>query len=464
MKRLFVLLLVFAAGAYAAAAYLLGGQAREQYFSLLKEHERSGPVSLTNQSYERGFLASRATTLVEIAVPGAEQGGGDSAAAKTVRFTLRHELRHGPMPDLFDGFSFDTALATMESVVEPGDPGDDVGKLFAEIPELAQSRSTLRVGFSGEIAGDLTVPAFERNGGGGERLTWGGLTLNVVHEPMTGVLRGDFTLPGLSLAADRDRVGLDGLTGSFDLVEALPFVYVGRIDSAVASMNMTQPGAESVLVTDLRLSSESSCEGNLAGFLQKLDIARVEYGGGAFGPLSCDIEARNLDALALSEFQSRLRLLAGASGVDADALAAQVGELYVTLFGKLLAGKPELRISRLRLGTPRGDLTGSLQVRSDAPAGQAAVNPPLLLPYVEAEAELTAAEELLVGLLGLDVRREEPAVSDEAVDLLARQRFRDQIEPLLARGFLTRDGANITGRASLSQGRLTVNGQTMPLF
>ena len=368
------------------------------------------------------------------------------------------------MPDLFDGFSFDTALATMESVVEPGDPGDDVGKLFAEIPELAQSRSTLRVGFSGEIAGDLTVPAFEKNGGEGERLTWGGLTLNVVHEPMTGVLRGDFTLPGLSLVEDRDRVGLDGLTGSFDLVEALPFVYVGRVDSAVASINMTQPGAESVLVTDLRLSSESSCEGNLAGFLQKLDIARVEYGGGAFGPLSCDIEARNLDALALSEFQSRLRLLASASGVDADALAAQVGELYVTLFGKLLAGKPELRISRLRLGTPRGDLTGSLQVRSDAPAGQAAVNPLLLLPFVEAEAELTAAEELLVGLLGLDVRRQEPAVSDEAVDLLARQRFRDQIEPLLARGFLTRDGANITGRASLSQGRLTVNGQTMPLF
>ncbi|GAB6112724.1 YdgA family protein [Desulfomicrobium salsuginis] len=461
MKRLFVLLLVFAAGAYAAAAYLLGGQAREQYFSLLKEHERSGLVSLTNQYYERGFLASRAATLVEVAFPGAEQGG---VAAKTVRFTLRHELRHGPMPDLFDGFSFDTALATMKSVVEPVDSGDDVGKLFAEIPELAQSRSTLRVGFSGEIKGDLTVPAFEKSGGEGERLTWGGLTLNIVHEPMTGAVRGDFSLPGLSMAADRGRVALDGLTGTFDLVEALPYLYVGRADGAVASINMTQPGAESVLVTDLRVSSESSCEANLAAMLQKLDIARVEYGGGAFGPLSCDFEARHLDALALSEFQSRLRLLAGASDVDVDALSAQVGELYVTLFGKLLAGKPELRISRLRLGTARGDLTGSLQVRSDAPAGQAAVNPLLLLPYVKAEAELIASEELLVGLLGLDVRNQDPAATDEAVDLLARQRFRDQIEPLLARGFLTRDGANITGRASLSQGHLTVNGQSTPLF
>lgn len=461
MKRLFVLLLVFAAGAYAAAAYLLGGQAREQYFSLLKEHERSGLVSLTNQYYERGFLASRAATLVEVAFPGAEQGG---VAAKTVRFTLRHELRHGPMPDLFDGFSFDTALATMKSVVEPVDSGDDVGKLFAEIPELAQSRSTLRVGFSGEIKGDLTVPAFEKSGGEGERLTWGGLTLNIVHEPMTGAVKGDFSLPGLSMAADRGRVALDGLTGTFDLVEALPYLYVGRADGAVASINMTQPGAEGVLVTDLRVSSESSCEANLAAMLQKLDIARVEYGGGAFGPLSCDFEARNLDALALSEFQSRLRLLAGESDVDVDALSAQVGELYVTLFGKLLAGKPELRISRLRLGTARGDLTGSLQVRSDAPAGQAAVNPLLLLPYVEAEAELIASEELLVGLLGLDVRSQDPAATDEAVDLLARQRFRDQIEPLLARGFLTRDGANITGRASLSQGHLTVNGQSTPLF
>jgi hypothetical protein len=58
MKRLFLLLLVFAAGAYAAAAYLLGGQAREQYFSLLKDHEHSGFVSLTNQSYERGAFST----------------------------------------------------------------------------------------------------------------------------------------------------------------------------------------------------------------------------------------------------------------------------------------------------------------------------------------------------------------------------------------------------------------------
>jgi uncharacterized protein YdgA (DUF945 family) len=463
MKRLFLLLLVFAAGAYAAAAYLLGGQAREQYFSLLKDHERSGFVSLTNQSYERGFLTSRAATLVEVTMPAPDSGEGEEG---TVRFTLRHELRHGPLPDLFHDISFGTALATMDTVVEPGDPAEGVGKLFAAVPELAQSRSTLRVGFSGEIQGGLTVPAFEKEEAG-ERLSWGGLAVNVVHVPLTGALQGDFSLPALAVAAAEGTVRLDGLSGSFDLVEALPFVYVGRAESSLASVNMTQPDAESVLLTDLRLSSQSSCDGNIAGFLQKLDITRVEIEGGAFGPLSCDIEARNLDALALSEFQTRLRLMAGSvggEGADPEAFSAEVGELYLTLFTKLLAGKPELHISRLRVGTARGDLTGSLQVKSDAPAGQAVLNPLLLLPHVSAEAEVNATEELLVGLLGLDVRRQAPDAADADVDAMARQRFREQVEPLLAQGILIRDGATISGKASLSQGRLTVNGQTTPLF
>lgn len=459
MKRLLVLLLVFAAGAYAGAAYLLGGQAREQYFSLLKDHERSGFASLSNRYYERGFLSSRAATLVEVSVPDA--GSGEAAAkTRTVRFTVRHELRHGPLPGLLGGGSLAPALADMESVVEPGEPGDDVAKLFTEIPELAQSRSELRVGFSGVIEGAQTVPAFAREKEG-ERLAWGGLRLDLVHEPMTGALRGRVSAPDLSLASDRGSVRLEGLASSFDLVEAMPFLYVGRLDSSVASINMTQPDAESVLVTDVRAASDSSCDGTVAGYLQKLDIAAVRYGDAAFGPLSCDIEARNLDALALSEFQTRLRLLAAAGP---ETLSAQAGELYLTLFSKLLAGKPELRISRLRIGTARGDLTGSMQVRSDAPAGQAAVNPLLLLPYVQAEAELTAAEELLVGLLGLDAGGQVQAAPDAGADVLGRERFRQQVEPLLARGLLTRDGANITARASLSQGRLTVNGQPMPLF
>ena len=466
MKRILILLLVFAAGVYSGAAYMLGGQAREEYFSLLKENGASGLVSLSSQSYEQGFFRSTARTLVEIRVPEASVPGASAqdqtADDRVFRFSLRHELRHGPLPDLLSDYSLAPALAVMDSVAEGAEPGQEVA-LFTEIPELAQSSSRMRIGFDGEVEGDLTVPAFEKSGAG-ERLSFGGLTVHVVHEPRSAVLRGDFSLPAMSMDAATGRFGVEGFSGTFDLKEALPLLYVGRVRSAVSAMNMTEPGAETLVVSDLRVASDSTCDGVTANFLQKFDIASVSYGKNAFGPLSCDVEARNLDAPALSEFQTRLRLLAEAHGGDVDAISAQVGDLYLTLFAKLLAGQPELRISRLRLGTPMGDMTGSLLVRSEAPAGQAVANPLLLLPFMVAEAEVSTSEELLVGLVGLDLRSQEPAATDEEIERRARERVGEETSSLMARGLLVREGPNIVARAALRNGRLTVNGQEMPLF
>lgn len=461
MKKLAFLLLVFATGAYAGAAYILGGQARDRYFDLVREYGRSGFVALDSQSYDRGFLRSTARTRVEIPLSGSASAEAQGTG-RVLRFTVRHELRHGPLPDLFPGFSLQPALAVMESSVDD-EPSAESAELFRDIPELARASSTVRIGFSGEIDGSLAVPAFVKVEGR-ERLAWDGLTVNLVHDPLAGTYRGDFGLPGMSLESGQGRFGLRGLSGTFDLAEVLPMLFVGQVRSDVAAMNMTQPDAQPLHISDLRVATDSTCDGVTAGFVQKLDIASVRYGDNAFGPVSCDIEARHLDALALSEFQTRLRLLAGAPEADLESVSAQVGELYLTLFAKLLAGRPEVRISRLRLGTPRGDLTGDLRVRSDAPEGLMAANPLLMLPYVEAEAEVSAHEELLAGLVALDIRAKDQAVTEEAAEGLARQRVREEIGSLVSRGLLERDGGNIVGRALLKNGRLTVNGQETPLF
>ena len=111
-----------------------------------------------------------------------------------------------------------------------------------------------------------------------------------------------------------------------------------------------------------------------------------------------------------------------------------------------------------------GDMTGSLLVRSEAPAGQAVANPLLLLPFMVAEAEVSTSEDLLVGLVGLDLRSQEPAATDEEIERRARERVGEETGSLMARGLLVREGANIAARAALRNGRLTVNGQEMPLF
>jgi uncharacterized protein YdgA (DUF945 family) len=457
MKKILVVLML-AAGLYVGVSYVLGGQVRERYFRALEENA-GGMVALSNQSYERGLFTSRATTLVELRVPG-EPGGG-AGQARSSRFAVNHDFRHGPFPA--PGRSLEPVIALVDSRVEPVADGSDVDELFREFPELAGTTSTVRVGLDGAVQGDLLVPAFERSAAG-ERVQWGGLTVTASQDPATGALRGEYAAAGVTAETAAGTLVLEGLSGSFDVVEALPMVFVGRVEGALASLSARDAGTSPVILTGTTFTSDSEMQGDLVHYRQKIGIERIEAEGLVGGPVLCDVETRNLDAAALSELQTGIRGLYE-PGLDADEVSRRVEELYVRFFGKVLAGSPHVTVHALRVPTTMGGMEATLDLRLDAPEGISLANILLLLGSLDVAAEFRVDESLLVGLARLDLEGK-GAISGQDADLddRARRVVAGQIDPLIARNLLVRDGGVLKTNAVLRQGRLMVNGQETPLF
>lgn len=458
MKKFLFFLIILALGVYAGAAYMFGGQAREQYFSAVKEYERYGFLSLSNQRYERGFFTSTAQTLVELSVPGTLT---DSSEDESLRFVVNHVLHHGPLTGEGSGFFSKPGLMRISSTVEPL-TADGLGQtLFTRLPELAQTTSEVRVGFGGEVAGDVLVPAIDRVMDG-EQVTWGGLVLKGQYVPVTRSLRGELDMPGLTVKTADGNMELEALSSDFDMVEVLPFVYAGQATVSVAAITADPVEGDAIRMRDLRISSDSSCDGVLYNYAQAMGLQSITVGDTAYGPASCELSGKNIDAAVLSEFQVSLQQLYHTTAdTESEVFFDKVGELYAGLFAKVLTGTPELNMPHLQVTTPMGDFTGAFSLKLLSPGAEAALNPLMLLQHLEADARMAAHEELLKGLLRIGLENEQV---EGDLETLVQLRYAEQIEPLLERGLIVREGGIIKTQAMFANGKLAVNGQDMPIF
>ena len=456
MKK-FLAVLIILAGAYVGAAYIFGGQVRERYFSVLEEYQRYGIVSLSNHAYERGLLSSTAQTLVEISVPGDQTDPGEVS-----RFVVRHVLQHGPLIGTGGDFFRNFGLARVQSTIEPWVVDGSPESLFTQYPELAQATSDFNVGFDGRLEGNVLIPAMDRSMNA-EQVIWQGLTLRAQVDPVSRSMRGELNMPGLVVKTGEGSIKFEAVSSNFDLSEVMPLVYAGNINAGIATMDITPSDGDAIHVSQLTLSSDSSCENALYQYSQTIGVESVTVGESAYGPAFCELAGKNIDAQALSQFQSELQTLYRTMSDTEDLFYDRVGELYGSLFTKVLAGTPELHMPRLQVVTPMGEMTGAFSVKLTSPVQGAALNPLLLLQHLEAGAQVAVHEELLKGLLRISLGQDGEQASDD-LEILVQLRYNEQIEPLLAQNLIVRDGDVIRADAVYANGSLAVNGQAVPLF
>jgi len=460
MKKIAVLLL-FAAAAYVGAAYIFGGQIRERYFLALEENG-GGIVSMSNQEYRRGLFTSEASTVVEVVSPGAAQDG--SGQSQVSRFIVHHAFHHGPFPVVGGRPVTTPMLAVVDSSLEPSVDGGPLAELFTKVPELAGSTADVRVAFDGKVDAVFRIPAFSRDNDG-TTVSWGGLNATAVYDPSTGRVRGDLAAAGLNARSARGGLEIGGLSSHFDLLEALPLVYVGQVDAVLPSMTFADRDGGELRLQGLRTASDSNCDGELVRYRQSMTLERLELEGVAYGPIVCDLETKNLDGAAVSQLQQELRRTYS-SPRNGKADAAKIGEAYGRFFEKLLGGVPEFNISRLKVETSMGKADGSLHVRLLSHESTGPATPARVLPYVDAEAEMTVDESLVTGLARMALERKGDKGQNGTVDYdgQARMLVGAQIDAMEARSLVVRDGGVLRSKARLQNGKLAVNGQEIPLF
>jgi len=480
MKKLVILIVVIllCIAGWAGATYVVGGQVQSQYTHMIDEFGQLGPITMSQQSYQRGFLASTARTVLELKLPVTARPGAQAdpeAQNETLQIVLESAIKHGPLPA---GAAFGLALIETRLVsVTPSN--ETVERLLQEFPQLSEPLSVTRIDFSGSMTDRVRIPALETSIDQAQ-IEWGGLSVDSSYAPGDKTIVGTFDMPRLEIRGEDGELTWQGLHGTLDLVEALPLLYVGSTEVDFGGMEMNfangKDGAQqAVQLKGLKLSSRSDCRAKLVNVKQTMEFGGVLVDGETYGPGRCVIDANNLDGELLGGFQAQVRELYRSGMVNnPEELVGQLLPLYTQLLTGLLEKSPEINVSSFSFATPQGNIDGRLLIRYDGSQGGDTRNPQAMLQALDASADLAIHENLVKLLMKQNLKNELTAAklngqipesfSDADLAELAARQSEAQLEMALAQALVVRDGDMIRSSATFKQGELEVNGQPLPLF
>ncbi|MFZ1641362.1 MAG: YdgA family protein [Candidatus Contendobacter sp.] len=479
MKKLvgvIVVILVLAAAGFVGASYWLGMQAERWYQESLAESVKNPNVKLTTLRYERGLLSSQSVTRVQFTLP----EGGEAKEADP-SFSIRQDIYHGPLPLAgwgASGVPMQWGGAVIRATLDPESSAwtRELAKWYGNQEPLV---AISRVAFDGASDTQITMPP---------------LTLSNVEELQSLVfsgLQGQFQVAphGAAVQGKLTVASLD-LTGKPAASEGQPATGGGQVKLGDLSLNVNQRkgafdllfGDSSVRIGELRAQDQSTGAPFVATNLSvtgalnpqgaqqvagevvvKADKVTVDQRSGSG---SLKLALRNLDGATVAQLQQWQQKLAGQPD-DPQAL----GEL-MKLFKTLLRGKPEFTLdSQAKLA--QGDWQGKLVLNfQDFGEINLLLDPSGLLGALEKGAADVTASKTLVETLLTETTREElrakaneqgTPVNEQAIQAMAQQQTVQQLQGLMAAGFIRLEGDQYQSSARFENGKLLVNGQEIPL-
>jgi uncharacterized protein YdgA (DUF945 family) len=440
---------------------MLGGLTRERYFRVVEE-AGGGVLSLGNESYEQGIFTSRAVTMIRAAKtrPSAQ---GD-AANQEPGLLVRHTFYHGPLT--FSGRlgGIRAGLALVESAVETV-PGDSPKPGFTVAGETPALTASLFFGFGNDMECALNTAAFSYDANG-MVLAVGDCAGRVIHDPETQSWRGEMALPRYTLSDGDFSFTVTDISMDFDMAQFLPWVFVGKSEAAMSSMNMTRSGQSIFTAEGLRSSAQSSIDAGLLTSGIVMNLQNATAGGYSFGPVFCDMEIRDMNATTISE--SYIDLTAIVANRDVRDIKVELAQWNQRLAERLMAEGVKFDMRRLSVPTSMGALECSVLLALQG-SGENNSNPLALLGNLNATAQISVDESLVVGVLRTILRARGliPAANDAGSDTeddLARQMVSQNVEPMVAQGLLRREGGTLKADAVFEKGSLLVNNRPVPLL
>jgi uncharacterized protein YdgA (DUF945 family) len=481
MKKLIILVVVvlLCIAGWAGATYFNSTRIEEQYQSLTEKYSRMGTMTLASMNYQRGFLSSTAETLVEVRIPKIPVEEGKAPGVETVQLVFEHTIYNGPL--MFGAGRVVPALAFIDTrLVIPSEGSGELKKLLSEIPELKDSFAHTTIGFDGKAKVNMEVPPFDKQDED-KSVTWGGLTVKTDYAPIPGTLVGTVFFGSVDARFEDGSMNWQGAKYDFDLVQVLPMLFVGPSQAVIGDMKIeviSKDDGEKNFVTmnELKMISTSNYDGRLVHSSNTMLCDGVTIDGETYGPLEFDLELKNLNGQALSDFQQKS--MSAYNEVDQfnqDEILAQLMPLYADLAVQLLTDSPELNIKKLYVNTPMGEAHGTLRLKYDNPQNGTPIDLAslfLYLQYFDASTDLIVDQLLVKNFMKSYTRQQiqaasangrQPEMSELEIDALINQQIEAQLGMFEARGFIARENKTIKTEITFSGGQLSVNGKLMPI-
>ena len=439
--------------AYCAAAYFIGVKADSALSARMEQTKADAPLlNYTLKQKQPGIFHSSYTYGLEYPLP---PETGKAGPNRLISLDMTMDVTHGPIV-LGSEPGLCLAQAAFTFSVNPS-TSQDIRDFLAQVPELAQANSRMRIGF--DMSGVTTVTVsganrtFQAQPGKPLTVEWQPLTAVIVSNAdatrytMTGQLPSlrlqdadsSATVAGLRINADSTRLRGRIWTGSYkfslDTFDVRPTAPQApfRLDKAYMNLDLV-PKGETLEYT----ASVGGIGANAAG---------MKF------PLSVDMLFRNLDIAALDDLQNLLQ-----QQQDPNPATAKPGQAdFLRVTGAMLARSPEIEMTVKALEGDWGPVTLQASVKTEN-MKEVPAHPLLALPKLRAQAKLDGPAP---GVLEMTCLLVQDGAKRPSSDPAFRKEMSLLLDQLVLQGYLVPSGGRLTSEASWDGAGLTVNGKRL---
>lgn len=390
------------------------GLSAQRQFTAFQSEFQPGEITLADSDFQRGWLDSQAQTRFELA-------GGS--------LTFQHRFQHG-LPPIFSPV-WHTTLSAAEG-----------------LPQLPVRVETY-ISLLGSNTALLNMPEYAWQNQS-FHLRSGGARGRIKFKP--GQFKGELSGPLWEITTPGERLALADTALEFGGQQENDILQL-RVEAGLDQLNYDPaylPAALSLFQPRLSLGLYQQ-----AALLSSQIKAEARPSGGGEARLALHVQ--RLDTQALAALLHSL-----SKPLDTpQAQAARSAELMQAA-GALLAARPDIRLDPLHFDTPDGALTGRLHL--SYPAENAPANLMLALPYLEAEGEIQMPRQVLEKIAEWQLRRhffQQQEIPSPNIGELAQTTVAHWLETWQA--YLSEEQGVYRLAFVLRQGKLTLNGQEIPL-
>jgi uncharacterized protein YdgA (DUF945 family) len=444
MKKKSIFLMVLGV-VVAVTPELVGRLTEKEYRQAMEQLSAHPLINLSTVSYEREWFRSQAVTAMElkVPVPGGDAGDGSNFFVEQLRVELIHDMAHGPL--IFGGEAIvrPALLATTTRMRLPGEAQELVTRIYGEqepltIDSVRSFFGVHRVRFA------MAGMTYTDNDSG----------ITITMQPATGdwlvsrdlaSCRGTLSWPGLTGGFARGEIDIEGFSYVFDMQKLNEYIWTGTGAFDVERLGIRAPEGFEFGLTALHVDSDIREQEGLLHGRGGLALSRLIVNDLEYGPAAYSVQLRHLEVAAISDIYARqynmYGQMQGASPEEMAALHEQFGEYLLALLPQLLKQGPELEITNLSITMPAGEITGAAKIRID-----------------NSQPELLEQLATLPYVVDADFRLGIPRA------LLINSQVEPQVNVWLTGGLLEEQDEVVSLRGHFAQGRLTLNGNPLPLL
>lgn len=470
-SMILVVIVIFLILAVGITPFVLGIKAENAYGKWVEQWAEVSNLRVVSKKYDRGWFSSDAETIFEYS-------NGDRPI---LTLTERDYVVHGPI-DLNEilqrKIGLEPFLARIET--EVGGQLSNPSGLADMLKLLPPIKIDTVFSFQGNATSNISMQSFSyRHENLKEFLTWKGLTGNSIFIPEGNKIRLGLNLPGLEIKDEDFSSSFNNLEISLNVENAKNRIN-GPLDSVslkvksieIRNLLLGLDEIQLLSLNGLESSWSSSVKDGLVNSTQKFGFDNLIVNqSNKLGPGVFEFSVRNIASEVYNDINKSVDGLGGGVIIDRQKGLRTLGILAKNL-PRLAGDHAEFEITRVKLGTPDGELMAHAKIYIDGKGSTLRLSPFYAVEAINADATVSVPKAMFDGIIREIAREEvkkaikekgEQVPDEEVLNSRVESAANEKVNSLLKQNVFLPDDDKYELKLIYNKGTFELNGKSVPI-